>query len=157
MDYRSMIEEARRSGKAGEPAMWASIESVSELLEELREEHPEKYWRFMRKAHEAMHGKHYNEEFARWDIGRMHSTDANGIHHEGMHWTRQEVVNAMQGKPVTAGVTDCDKWVAANAMWHDLNKKFDDAQVINAAILFFLSDEDWPGQGKIWEYMNCNR
>jgi hypothetical protein len=63
----------------------------------------------------------------------------------------------MHGKPMPAGVTDCDKWVAANAMWHDLNKKFDDGQVIHAAILFFLSDEDWPGQGKIWEYMNCKR
>lgn len=153
MKYRAMIEEARRTGKAGETAMWASIESVDELLEDLKEEHPDRYWAFMRRAHEDMHGRHYNEEFAEWDIGQMHSTDQNGVTHHGAHWTRQEVSQAMQGHPLPASVTECDKWVAANAMWHDLHRGFDDRQIILAAILFFFSDEDWGADGKIWCYM----
>lgn len=157
MGYRKMIEEARRMGKGNEAAMWESIESVDELLEEVREEHPEKYWNFMRRAHEAMHGKHYNEEFARWDIEQMHSTDPNGIKHIGAHWSKAEVVAAMQGHPMPAHITECDKWVAANAMWHDLHRGFDDKQIILATILFFFGDEDWGGDGKIWCYMNAKR
>lgn len=150
-----MIEEAQRKGKGTEAIMWASVDSVSELLEEMRREHPEKYWAFMRRTHEDIYGCHYNEEFARYDIDQMHSTDANGLKHMGAHWSKQDVVNALQGKPIHADITDCDKWVAANAMWHDLHKAFDDRQVLNATVLFFLTDEDWPSHGKIWEYMAC--
>lgn len=155
MDYKRMIEEAKRSGKGTEAVMWANVDSVSDLLEELREEHPDKYWAFMRRTHEDIYGCHYNEEFARYDIERMHSTDANGLKHMGAHWSKQEVLNALQNKPIHADITECDKWVAANAMWHDLHKAFDDRQVLNAAVLFFLTDEDWQGHGKIWEYMSC--
>lgn len=154
MDYKRMIEEAKRSGKGTEAVMWANVDSVSDLLEELREEHPEKYWAFMRRTHEDIYGCHYNEEFARYDIERMHSTDANGLKQMGVHWSKAEVLSALQGKPIHADITDCDKWVAANAMWHDLHKAFDDRQVLNATVLFFLSDEDWQGHGKIWEYMS---
>lgn len=153
MKYKRMIEEARRAGKGTELAMWASIESVSDLLEDLKEDYPEKYWAFLRKTHEDMYGKHYNEEFAQWDIEQMHSTDPNGMHHKGAHWSKAEVTQAMHGHPMPAEVTECDKWVAANAMWHDLHRGFDDKQVILATILFFFSDEDWAGDGKIWRYM----
>lgn len=157
MDYRRMMEEARKLGKGNELTMWASIESVSDLLEDLREDYPDKYWAFMRRAHEDIHGKHYNEEFARWDIEQMHSTDPNGIKHIGQHWSKAEVVQAMQGHPMAASVTECDKWVAANAMWHDLHRGFDDKQIILATILFFFADTDWQGDGKIWCYMNMRR
>ena len=153
MDYKKMIEEAKRNGKATEAVMWASIETVNDMLEELREEHPEKYWAFMRRVHEDIYGSHYNEEFAKYDIEQMHSTDANGVKHMGAHWTKAEVTQALMGKAIPAEVTECDKWVAANAMWHDLRKVFDERQILNATVLFFFQDEDWEGHGKVWEYM----
>ena len=46
MGYKQMITEARQEGRANEATMWASIEAVDEMLEELKEKHPEKYWHF---------------------------------------------------------------------------------------------------------------
>lgn len=155
MDYKKMIEDAKRQGKATESVMWASIDSVSELLDDIRLEHPDKYWAFLRHAHEDIYGGHYDEEFARFDIEKMHSTDAQGLKHVGAHWTKAEVVTAMQGKVIPSDITDCDKWVAANAMWHDLRKVLNDSQIINVAVLFFFQDEDWGNHTKIWDYMQC--
>ncbi len=154
MGYKQMITEARQEGRANEATMWASIEAVDEMLEELKEKHPEKYWHFMRKAHRQLNGSHYDTMFATHDIERMHSTDAQGREQTGAHWTREQVVQAWSGKQFPAGTTDCDKWVAANAFWHDLHKGFDETQILMAAWLFFFHDEDYKGDGKVWEYMN---
>lgn len=154
MSYKTMIQEARQNGRANEAAMWASIEAVDELLEDMREKQPEKYWCFMRRAHSQLYGSHYDMQFANHDISRMHSTNASGERQMGAHWTREEVVQAWQNQSFPQGTTDCDKWVAANAMWHDLRKKFDDGQILQMAYLFFFQDEDYTGEGKVWEYMN---
>ena len=154
MTYKTMVQEARQTGRTNETAMWASIEAVDDMLEEMREQYPEKYWKFMRKAHEQLYGSHYDMQFANHDISRMHSTDAHGREQVGAHWTREEVVQAWAGRTFPQGTTDCDKWVAANAFWHDLRKHFDDAQILQAAFLFFFSDEDYKGDGKVWAYMN---
>lgn len=154
MTYRQMIETARTSGRANEAAMWASIEAVDEMTEELREKDPEKFWCLMRRTHRALYGSHYDEQFAQYDISKMHSTDAQGRTTAGPHWTREQVAQAWQGKNFPSGTTDCDKWVAANAIWHDMHKHFDDNQVLQIAFLFFFADEDYKGEGKVWEYMN---
>ena len=149
-----MIDEARQSGKATEATMWDSIADVDELLEELKETHPDKFWKFVRKVHRTLYGSHYDMQFAMYDIEKMTSTDSAGKKQAGAHWTREQVAEAWHGKTFPAGTTDCDKWVAANAMWHDLHKTFDDRQILSATVLFFFADEDWNGHGKIWEYMS---
>ena len=55
MNYKRMVEHARQTGTTNEKTMWESIESFSELLEELEESHPDLYWEFMRKQHGIMH------------------------------------------------------------------------------------------------------
>lgn len=152
MKYRTMIEEARRTGKAGEAAMWASIESVGELLEELEEEHPERYWHFMRRAHESLNGPHFDCQFAKYTVEGLEYTDADGMHQTGPHWTPEQVEAAWARKAFKAGVTKWDKYVGANAMYADLCKEFSDEDVLKAAYLFYFADEDWKGDGKVWQY-----
>ena len=50
MNYRKMVEHAKKAGVTNEQT-WESIDSFSELLEELEESHPQMYWDFMRKMH----------------------------------------------------------------------------------------------------------
>lgn len=156
MDYKSIIEKARARGVTSEKAMFANIESVSELLKEIKHAHPNKYWEFMRNTHEDLYGCHYDEDFAEYDVSQMHSTTKEGKVCHGQHWSKEEILSATQGKIFPVGTTDCDKYVAYNAMWHDLNKKFDDAEVLDAAYLFYFTDEDAP-KGKIWAYMRAMR
>ena len=150
--YKKMIEEARKTGRANEDAMWRSVENVEDLLEDLREEHPEKYWHFIRKEHEALYGPHFDCQFAKNTVERLEYTDAEGVRQTGAHWTPEQVEAAWARKAFKPGTTPWDKYVGANAMYADLCKEFGDEDVLKAAYLFYFADEDWKGDGKVWQY-----
>ena len=53
-----------------------------------------------------------------------------------------------------SGVNKWDKLVAYNAAYADWSKKFDDAQILDIAYLFYFADEDWKHPStKVWDYM----
>lgn len=157
MEYKQMILDARKKGLTNENKMWESIASINEGLVLLEQSHPDMYWKLMREQARIMFDGHYTEEFAKYDIDKMHSTDKAGAKHRGAHWSKEEVLAATASKTFPTGVTADDKWVAYNAMWHDLNSKFDDAQILDAAYLFFFADEDWAHPGtKVWDYMSIS-
>ena len=156
MNYRQMVDAAVKGG-SGDKAMWASIDVTNELMEMLEEKHPALYEEFMRKSYEAMCGKHYNRHFAEEDVEKMHSTDRDGKIHYGAYWTIEQIKEATADKKFPQGTTDWDKFVGYNAAHHDFCKHFDDAAILNIAYLFFFADEDWKGEGKVWEYMSMNK
>lgn len=149
-----MIVTARKNGKANEQTMWKSIEHVDELLEQIKDAHPDVYWDFIYDTHEDIYGPHYNDAFAEYDVKELWYTDKQGEKHHGPHWTKDEVLNAWHGKAFPSNTTDCDKWVAANAFYADLCKALDDQQILDAAYLFWFADEDSDSDGKIWQYMH---
>ena len=136
--------------------MWQSVYLAEDVMDYLQETDPDKYDCFLRKFNEIFNGKHYNEEFAMEDVGKLRYTDKEGNEHTGAHWTLDEVETATQGKKFPEGTTLWDKYVAYNAAYADFCKKFDDEQVMDIAYLFFFADEDWNGKGKVWEYMSMN-
>jgi len=154
MNYKEMVELASERGHGSVQSMNESVQHVSDMLCTLKRHDKEEYWRFMREQHGILYDGHYSPEFAEWDIDRMHSTDENGRQYMGEHWTREEVKNAMQGMNIPSDVNDCDMWVAANAMWHDMHRKFNDSQILDITCLFFFKDEDYDGHDKIWKYMS---
>lgn len=155
--YKKMIEQARKDGVASEKTMNASIESVDQLLEQLKEAHPDVYAAFMAKQHELMYGPHYNELFALLAVAGIEYTDAEGKSHKGEYWSVEEVDEATRGLSFPQGTTKWDKYVAYNAMKSDLAKVAGDKDILNAAYAFYFADEDYHGQGKIWRYMQCMR
>ena len=157
MNYRKMVEHARLAGLATEKTMWESIDSFSELLEELREDHPDMYWDFMRKQHGLMYHNHYDEAFAMYDVAQMHYTGKTGDKHSGPHWTVEQIEQATAAMKFPPGTTKWDKYVAFNAAYSDLSKGFDDADVLKAGHLTYFADEDWGSDTKIWEYMSEKR
>ena len=152
-----MIEQARKDGVASENTMIASIESVDQLLEQLREAHPDVYNAFIAKQHELLYGPHYNEMFATMAVAGIEYTDAEGKSHKGEYWSVEEVDEATRGQAFPQGTTKWDKYVAYNAMKSDLAKVAGDKDILNAAYAFYFADEDFRGQGKIWRYMQCMR
>lgn len=149
MHYKDMILEAKSKGLANEEKMWESIEEVGELLEELKESHPDKYWKFMRKTHGVLHNHHYDEKFAKWDVEQMQP--------HGEYWTMRGIEEATKGMVFPQGATLCDKYVAFNAFANDLEGVIADEQILKAAHAFWFADKDWHGKNKIWEYMCLGR
>ena len=153
MNYRQMVEHAKKAGMTTEKTMWDSIDSFSELLEELKESHPQMYWDFMRKQHGLMYHGHYDEGFAMYDVSKLHYTSRTGDKRQGAYWTVDQIEAATAGMKFPAGTNKWDKFVAFNAAYSDFSKDFDDGDVLKAGYSFYFADEDWPSETKIWEYM----
>ena len=153
MDYKKMIMDYAKNG-GDEKKMWASVDVTEMAMEYIKEHAPEKYECLMRKLHEALYGKHYCEEFALHDVAQMHSTGADGAKHVGAHWTVDQIEAATKGLAFPAGTTKWDKYVAFNAFANDLGGVLTDELVLKAAYAFWFDDEDWSGEGKIWDYMS---
>lgn len=156
MTYKEIVMKAKAAGVTTEKTMWESIEAFSELLEELKESHPDKYWEFMREQMGIMYHGHYDEAFAFYDVGQMTWTDRNGMKHSGAHWTPDQVEQATGSMRFPAGTTKWDKYVAFNAAYSDLCKEFDEGQILKAGFLLYFADEDWGDSTKVWEYMSAH-
>lgn len=146
-----MVDSAKAAGNTNERMMWESIDSFSELLEEIREAHPQLYWDFMRKQHGIMHHGHYGEAFALYDVSKLMYTDKNGMKHVGAHWTMEQIETATAGMRFPAGVTKWDKYVAFNAAYADLCKVLDEEEILKAGHALYFADEDWGSDTKVWD------
>lgn len=154
MNYRNMVDAAKRAGVTNEKTMWESIDSFSELLEELKESHPKLYWEFMRKQHGIMYHGHYDETFALYDVSKMHSLDKSGEKKEGAHWTSEQIESAVVGMKFPQGTTKWDRYVAMNAAYHDWRKDYADSDILKIGYDFYFADDDWGNDSKVWEYMS---
>lgn len=161
MNYKELVKDAKKQGTWNDETMWKSVDSMSELLHEVKEAHPQMFWDFMRKQHGIMFGKHYMKEFAEYDVSQMHYTDKDGKKHTGAYWTIDQIEEATNGMTFPGGVTKWDKFVAFNGFYADMCKTFTDEQIIKGAYAFYFMDEDWnedkPGSSpcKVWEYFSC--
>lgn len=153
MDYKEMIEVFTKNG-GSEKKMWETVAITGEAMHYIKEVDPDKYDCLMRRLSESLYGKHYTKDFAMHEVSQFSYTDAAGTKHKGAHWTVEEVEAATAGKTFPTGTTKWDKYVAYNATYADFSKKFNDEQVLCAAYLFWFADEDWNGDGKIWDYMS---
>ena len=152
MEYKDMIRDAKANGVASDKAMWQSVDTLSDMLCILRDEHPDEYWRFMRKQHSILYGNHYDRNFAEMDVEGIRYTGPSGEKRTGAHWTADQIEEAARGMSFPSGTTKWDKYVAFNSFYADMCMVCDDAQILKGAHRFYFADEDAP-QGKIWVYM----
>lgn len=151
MNYRQMVDAARAAGVTTEKTMWESIDSFSELLEQIKEAHPQLYWDFMRKQQGIMHHNHYDELFATYDVDKLSYTSKTGDKKMGPHWTVEQIEAATAGMKFPPGTTKWDKYVAFNAAYADLAKVFEDGEILKAGHALYFADEDWGDDTKIWD------
>lgn len=153
--YKQMIERARQDGVTSDKVMWQSIADVDALLTEVGVVNPEIVRKFVRHQHELLYGPHYNEAMAIEAVKEIRYTDRDGKQRTGAYWTVEEVEDATRGMSFPSGTTKWDKWVAFNVFRSDVCRQLDDNAVLQSAYAFFFGDEDFSGEGKIWQYMNC--
>lgn len=163
MTYAEMIRENFPKFKGNEQVMWASVCAMSDMLEQIKDAHSDLYWSFMRKQHVAMFGRHFDKEYAKWQVEQMYHKGDDGKRYEGEHWSIEDtngVFSKYRGR-IHSDYTEWDFYVALNATYHDycavlkrINPSGYEAQIIDMAIAFWFMDEDWDGHTKVWDYFS---
>jgi len=164
---KSIKEQIHAQKALGKVIPTSSMDELSEIMDEMladmKEYHPAKYWEYLREVHEAINGPHYNEEYARYDVSQMHHKDAAGKVVEGEHWgigDARAVFTKWKAK-LPIDTTDYDVYVIINATYHDMitvklamGKTQEEAEneIIEEGITFYLLDAD-AVPNKLWEYM----
>lgn len=152
MIYKEIIKKNWKNGS--EEVMNKSVELVDALLMEMKAFHKDKYWLFMRKQQGLMSGGHYDEDFARYDVGQMWHIDKQGRRVEGEHWSLAQAKEVMQSNGISAPNNEYDVYVALNAFWHDLACVEEYDEIVKLAVAFWFKDSDFSDKvGKIWWYM----
>ena len=160
--YYDMVKANYNKLRNDDKVMWASIEMWDKHLEEMREHHPDKYWEMMRRTHEMMYGKHFDKEYAEWEVEQMHHKCGDKVY-KGEHWSHEETSAVMvKYKPtLSPEITPCDFYVALNTQWHDYHcwlkslyptEEEVERAVIESAVRFWFKDDDWEGNDKVWMY-----
>lgn len=164
--YEQIIKESFAKYKGDENVMWASIKLVNNTLDKIKEENPALYWNFMRDAHELMHGKHFNEAYAKWQVERMWHTSEDGREYKGERWSLKDAVAAMskyRGR-FSPDYNEYDFYVAINAHWHDTictakrhfaTEEEAETYVLDEAVAVWLNDSDWLSSDKVWCCFRC--
>lgn len=155
MKYLEMVKAAKKNGTFAEKQMWDSVESVSELLDDIKGSQPERYWQFLREQAGIMNGCHYDREWAEYDVSQITYTDKEGRKRTGAYWTCEQVEEATKAMSFPSGTTKYDKFVAFNSFHSDTCKVLTDEQILKAAYQFYFADEDFAKErgAKIWLYM----
>lgn len=164
--YHNIVKGNYSAMKGNDALMWKHIELVDELLEEVKEHHKDRYWAFMRRVHELMYGKHFDEAYARWQVEQMYHIGDDGREYKGERWTLKDTTAVMQqyrGR-FPSEYNEYDFYVALNGQWHDTictaKRHFpsvEDAEkyVIDEAVAVWLNDSDWESHDKVWRYYQC--
>lgn len=161
--YHNLAKANYNKLRNDEAVMWGSIAIIDTLLEEMAEHHKERYWRVMRDTHELMFGKHFDKEYAEWEVEQMHHKSPDGKVYKGEHWSMEETTGVMMKykMKLSPEITPCDFYVALNAEWHDYicwaKEHFDtdseaDNAIIEMAVRFWFLDDDWAEPTKVWCY-----
>lgn len=150
-EFMKMVRDSVSSG-SNEQVMWHAVEVAEDLLQEVKESHPEKYDHYMRKMSEALFGCHYNEALAMEDVDAMCHTNENGEKIQGRYWSPEQVEAAWAGKKFPEGTTKFDRFVAANFCWHRFTGYLDDEVVLNVAYKLFFP-EDGEKSVNVWKFI----
>lgn len=108
----------------------------------------------MRKQYELFNGPHYDEDFAKADVSKIHYIGKSNDRRTGEYWSKQQIEEATKGMNFPSGTTVWDKYVAFNAFYSDLCQVLSEEEIMKAALRFFFLDED-AADGKIWHYMQA--
>lgn len=149
----------------GESQMWDSVKYISDFIEPMKNSHKEEYWRFIKGLYASIAGKHYNEEFAEWQVEQMYFEDKKGNIHKAPYWTKDKIKEVFETiKNKIPSTYNCwDFYVTLNMIKSDNycmlkdwfpNEEELDSKFIDMAINF-LNDIDYENNKcKIWSYFN---
>lgn len=149
----------------GESQMWESVKYISDFIEPMKNSHKEEYWKFIKGLYASIAGKHYNEEFAEWQVEQMYFIDRTGNMHKAPYWTKETIKEIYERvKSKIPAVYNCwDFYVTLNMIKSDnycmLKEWFPEEESLDEKLIEmavnYLNDKDAPyPDTKIWCYFN---
>lgn len=164
MTYKEIMMANFAKFKGNDTLMWDMIGDVSDFAEEVKEPMPEAYWKLMRKTHIRTVGRHFDKQYAVWQVDGMSHKGDDGKVYEGEHWSIEDT-NAVLAKyrsRIPSAYNEWDVYVALNAHYHDYcawaRRKFPndyESVIIEMAIAFWFNDDDWGSTTKVWDYFDA--
>lgn len=152
-----MIKNAQGQ-RDGERKMWESVVLIDEMMEDVKEVHPELYDKMRSKQHFILFGYHFDEYTAKEAVRNMYHADSRGNRIEGEHWTAEQANDAVRNMRISADYNKWDIYYSLNATWHDLEQLYQtlgmssiEEKIIRTAVCLYLKDEDAP-DGKPYRY-----
>ena len=148
---------------SSEKSMWATVEVLSEYLEQQDEEEKEEV---LKKVYEAMTDGHFNQHFAEEQISKMMFTDLKGEVKTGPFFS-MDTIKAIYDqikdtiKPynvwdfaVTMNMIKSDNEVLFRKWWTSISEADLQQKIIEASVNW-LDDPDYtPMNKKAWSYFN---
>lgn len=161
----TMYEMIETYGKGrGEGKMWESVAVISDAVEKYMSSEAKHH--LMREIYCVMSGGHYNEEFAKEDVAKMHYKDMAGVTHHAPFFTYEKVSEIyekireripsynMWDFYVTLNMIESDYACLMKNWFPDASEEQKEKYYIELA-LNWLNDPDNPyGMEKIWKYLN---
>lgn len=163
MTYEEIIKANIAKFKGNEGKMWEMIGVVSRIAEKIKDPLPEVYWELMRETHMMMEGRHFNKDYAMWQVDQMSHKGEDGKIHKGEYWSIENASAVMEKyrNRIPAEYNKWDVYVALNSHYHDYcvwaRRKFPsdyEAVIIEMAIAFWFNDDDWGSATKVWDYFD---
>lgn len=144
--------------------MVEAVLTLKPILDKIQIEDGDEHIKVLKCFHELYIGKHFDEFFAKEQVGKMYHTKTDGYICRGEIYSINiaNCIHKKLKKTVNAHITCWDVYVAINAQYHDnaveymswfknIDREELDDKVLSSAINFWFEDED-AGNCKVWNY-----
>lgn len=163
MKFEHIVENYNVNNISTETLMNA-VSSLYPALNVVEHDNPKMFWKAMRKFHECIKGKHFNEMYARYQVDEMYHVTKSGTTCKGEMYSAETAKHIYEKRIRNiANSYNCwDVYVAINAQYHDYVELFKEwnptiidselkEKIIASAISFWFKDDD-AEDGKVWDY-----
>jgi hypothetical protein len=125
---------------------------ISEFLDEVKTQNPEKYDCIMEDLSAAIMGPHFTEDTCKKAVMSMRNVDGS----TGEHWDMEQTTQAANQVGIQFSEFNVYDWYyVLNMMWSDYSNIFDDDNSTYISLAkAWLTDPDMP-EGKAWRYYKC--
>lgn len=163
MKFKYIIENYNLNNVSNDNLLQA-IASLYPALDDVEHNNPKMFWKAMRKFHEHIKGKHFDEMYAKHQVSEMYHVKRTGVVCKGEIYSIEYAKQIYEKKirPINNNYNCWDVYVAINAQYHDYVRLFKEwnsditdehlnEKVIDSAINFWFKDDD-ADDGKVWNY-----
>lgn len=149
-----------KSRNSDDKVMWMSVQMVDELLEKMKQAHPEVYQKFINDTINLYYDKHFDEMLAEMVVDKMYHCEKEGMDKHKIHGEHYSIDYARKVRSEYGKMpyNEWDWYVLLNMTYHDnvcildewySTEKEHDSRIL-ALALNYITDDD-ATEDKLWQ------